>query len=87
MFRFSEIASPLTKLTRKSVPFDWDANCQRAFDTLKRCLVDAPCLKVWNSTCPARVICDASDFCVGSVLEQYVDDAWHPVEFYSKRLN
>lgn len=35
-----------------------------------------------------RVVCDASNFCVGSVLEQkHPDNKWHPVEYYSKRLS
>lgn len=34
------------------------------------------------------MICDASDFCVGSILEQRsADGMWHPVEFFSKRLS
>ena len=32
--------------------------------------------------------CDASGTCVGAVLEQLGSDGlWHPVEFFSKRLN
>jgi hypothetical protein len=34
-----------------------------------------------------RVICDASNYCVGGVLEQEVNGKWHPVEYYSKRLS
>ena len=35
------------------------------------------------------MVCDASNFCVGGVLEQnHVEsDKWHPVEYYSKRLS
>ena len=44
-------------------------------------------LKLFDPSAECRVICDASDFCVGSVLEQFVEGAWHPVEFFSKRLN
>ena len=36
-----------------------------------------------------RVVCDASNYCVGGVLEQFnpVSAKWHPVEYYSKRLS
>jgi hypothetical protein len=34
-----------------------------------------------------RVVCDASNVCVGSVLEQFCENAWHPIEYYSKRLS
>ena len=34
------------------------------------------------------MVCDASNFCVGGVLEQRATTGkWHPVEFYSKRLS
>ena len=54
---------------------------------LKNALCSAPVLKLFDPKLEVRVICDASDFCVGSVLEQCVEGAWHPVEFFSKRLN
>ena len=87
MFRFLDLAGPLTWLTQKGVVCEWSEVCQSAFDALKLCLMSAPCLKVFDDTCPICMVCDASNFCVGSVLEQCVDGQWHPVEFYSKRLN
>ena len=34
------------------------------------------------------MVCDASNFCVGGVLEQRsTTGKWHPVEFYSERLS
>ena len=34
------------------------------------------------------MVCDASNFCIGGVLEQQDSNgAWHPVEYYSKRLS
>ena len=50
-------------------------------------------LKVFDPQHEVRLIVDASDYCIGSVLEQSVEDqsskkkTWHPVEFYSKRSN
>ena len=41
---FSIIASPLTKLLRKGVKFEWDDKCQSSFDQLKKILVEAPVL-------------------------------------------
>ena len=31
--------------------------------------------------------CDASDFTVGGVLQQYIDNVWQPLSFFSKKLN
>ena len=45
-------------------------------------------LKIFDSSLDTRVVCDASMFCVGGVLEQLDAQSgkWHPVEYYSKRL-
>jgi len=54
---------------------------------LKKLLCNAPVLKVFNYSIPTRVVCDASSYCVGGVLEQEHSTGWHPVEYYSKRLS
>ena len=41
---FSVIASPLTKLLRKEVKFEWTDKCQDSFEQLKEMLVEAPVL-------------------------------------------
>ena len=42
---FSKIASPLFKLLAKDTPFNWNENCQKAFETLKEKLSSTPVLK------------------------------------------
>jgi hypothetical protein len=41
---FSTIASPLTKLTRKEVRFNWSKECEESFQELKRRFTSAPVL-------------------------------------------
>ena len=41
---FSVIVSPLTKLLRKGVKFEWTNRCQERFDQLKKMLTEAPVL-------------------------------------------
>ncbi|KAK9163533.1 hypothetical protein Syun_004435 [Stephania yunnanensis] len=41
---FSKIAAPMTKLTKKNAKFDWDEECEHAFNTLKQKLTTAPVL-------------------------------------------
>ena len=55
---------------------------------LKTLLCTAPVLRVFNYSLPTRVVCDASMYCIGGVLEQQdsISGSWHPVEYYSKRL-
>ncbi len=52
-------------------------------------MCSAPTLKIFDSALKTRVVCDASNFCVGAVLEQYHEDpgVWHPIEYFSKRLS
>ena len=44
MKEFSFIASPLTKLLKKGVKFEWTDKCQDSFEQLKEMLVEAPVL-------------------------------------------
>jgi hypothetical protein len=44
--KFSQIALPLTRLTRKDVPFVWDEECEKSFRTLKKKLTQAPVLTI-----------------------------------------
>ena len=43
---FSRLAAPITRLTQKEVKFDWDDQCEEAFQELKRRLITAPILIV-----------------------------------------
>ena len=57
---FSKIASPLTHLTRKGVPFIWSDACQLAFDELKDKLTSTPVLALPGSGVEYLVYTDAS---------------------------
>ena len=57
---FSKIASPLTKLTRKDVKYDWVDACQQSFEELKSRLTSAPVLALPNGRDRFVVYSDAS---------------------------
>jgi hypothetical protein len=57
---FSKLASPMTKLTRKDVPFVWNEACDHAFAELKEKLTTAPVLTLPKSGVPYVVFTDAS---------------------------
>jgi hypothetical protein len=67
---FSEIALPLTRLTRKEATFDWDAACEWSFRTLKEKLTTAPVLVIPDPNRKYVVYCDASNKGLGCVLMQ-----------------
>ncbi|GJX21348.1 putative nucleotidyltransferase, ribonuclease H [Tanacetum coccineum] len=67
---FSEIAKPMTKLTQKSVKFNWGEKEETAFQTLKQKLCSAPILALPEGSENFVVYCDASHKGLGAVLMQ-----------------
>ena len=67
---FSRIATPMTRLTRKEVKFDWDDRCEEAFQELKRRLTSAPILIVLDRGQGYTMYYDASRAGLGCVLMQ-----------------
>ena len=85
---FSEIALPLTELTRNATHqrLQWGARQQLAFIELKRALQTTPVLALPDPTLPFVVNCDASGYAVGAVLQQDRGSGLQPVAFLSKKL-
>ncbi|GJT97870.1 putative reverse transcriptase domain-containing protein [Tanacetum coccineum] len=67
---FSKIARPMTKLTQKSVKFDWGEKAKAAFQLLKQKLCSAPILALPEGSENFVVYCDASHKGLGAVLMQ-----------------
>jgi hypothetical protein len=85
--RFTEVASPLTKLLSKSVRFDWTMECQEAFDNLRKALTVSPLLKLADREHQFVISTDASNVAIGAVLEQYDDnEELRPVSYASRSL-
>ena len=67
---FSKIATPLTKLTRKDIKYDWVDACQQSFEELKGRLTSAPVLALPNGRDEFVVYSDTSRQGLGCVLMQ-----------------
>ena len=67
---FSRITAPMTRLTRKEVKFEWNEECENAFQELKRKLTTAPVLTAPISEELFTIYCDASTVGLGCVLIQ-----------------
>ena len=63
---FAAIAKPLTNLTKKAIEFKWEATEEVAFEALKKALMMAPILQVFNKEKLHEVWVDASDYAVGA---------------------
>ena len=84
--RFSEHAKPLTDLAggRNPTILKWGDTEQRAFETLRRLICEAPVCAVPVPGRPFNLYTDASAVMVGCQLTQYDDSGVeHPVAFAS----
>nr|GEY90980.1 putative reverse transcriptase domain-containing protein [Tanacetum cinerariifolium] len=67
---FSKIAKPLTLLTQKNKKYEWGAEQEEAFQTLKDNLCNAPILSLPDGIEDFVVYCDMSNQGLGCVLMQ-----------------
>ncbi|GKE48879.1 putative reverse transcriptase domain-containing protein [Tanacetum coccineum] len=67
---FSKIARPMTKLTQKSMKFDWEEKAEAVFQLLKQKLYSASILALPEGSENFVVYCDASNKGLGAVLMQ-----------------
>ena len=67
---FADVCRPLNNLTRKGVPFLWNADCQKSFDEIKEMMVSAPILAYPKNTGQFILDTDASAYAYGGVLSQ-----------------
>src|SRR3954468_20856436 len=84
---FSKISKPLTNLIQKYVPFVFDDDCKEAFESLKKALTTAPIVQPPDWSLPFEIMCDASNFSMGVVLGQCVDEKLDVIHYASKTLD
>jgi hypothetical protein len=85
---FSKIVILLNALTMKGVEFQWSEGAQKAFETLKCKMTEAPVLAHTNLSQPFKLEVDTSGFTIGAVLLQRQEDGRrHPVNYFSITLN
>ena len=84
---FSQIARPLTDLTRAGITWDWNDREEQSFLLLKVALATAPVLRLPNFDRQFVVTTDANDVSVGAILEQDFGYGLQPVAFAPRKLN
>jgi RNase H-like domain found in reverse transcriptase/Reverse transcriptase (RNA-dependent DNA polymerase) len=83
--KFSELILPLNNLLWKDMKFDWNNQCQEAFETLKGRFLQEPVLMMPDYSKPFQIESDASKYASGAVLTQMdINGDRHPVAFLSK---
>ena len=82
---YTEIATPLTNLTKKGtdVKKEWTDLQEQALEKLKKALSEAPILRSPDLDLPMEVTTDASGYAIGAVLSQEN----RPIAFYSRKMS
>jgi hypothetical protein len=87
VYAYSNITIPLTRLTKKTVTWNWDTKCQNAFEALKTAFTEAPILHHFDPELPRVVETDASDYAVAAILSHLLPSGeLKPVAFLSRSL-
>jgi len=88
IFNYSDIVIPLTHLTRKDTPWNFDENCRKAFNILKQAFTSAPILTHWVPDAQLVVETDASDYALAAIFSIMTkDNEIHPVAFHSRTFS
>ena len=77
---------PLYGLTKKGAEFCWTAECQEAFDELKRRLTSEPILALPTDDGTYVLDTDASDLGLGAILSQDQDGQEKVIAYASRTL-
>ncbi|GFW88904.1 transposon Tf2-9 polyprotein [Trichonephila clavipes] len=83
---YSQIAKPLSDLTRKDNPFMFKQPQMEAFEKLKKLLTESPVLSIFQQGRTTELHTDASQQGYGAVLLQEAEDGkLHPVQYMSQK--
>src|ERR1700719_1734527 len=73
---------------RKSITWNFSAECLKAFETLKEAFTTAPALATFIPDAPIIVEMDVSDYAIAAILSiKFLGGEIHPVAFHSWTLH
>jgi hypothetical protein len=88
IWSYSEITVPLTHLTHKGIPWEFNDQCCSAFQSLKDAFISALILSHWKPDALLIVETDASDYVLAAILSIIdTDREVHPVAFLSRTFS
>jgi cleavage and polyadenylation specificity factor subunit 1 len=68
-------------------PVTWNPAAAKVFEECKEALAQTTLLAHPKPDALFAVFTDDSDFAIGAVLQQRVDGAWQPLDFFSKKMS
>jgi len=83
---FSEIALPLTELTKETQEWVWGSAQGGAFKKLQAAISAAPVLAIADPDRPYTLHIDASGYAVGAALQQDQGEGLQPIAFMSQKM-
>ena len=78
---------PLHLLTKKNEKFIWSKDCQEVFEKCKIMIAKSPILAHYDPKKPLSVVCDASPYGVGAILQVLEQGVERPVFMVSSTLS
>ena len=85
------ILSPLNALLKSTATnsrsLQWTTTATSVFEEIKDALAKTTLLVHPKSDAPINVMIDASDVAIGAVLQQYLDEKWCPLSYFSCKLS
>lgn len=78
---------PIHDLLKKEVKFFWSIECQKAFDLVKSEIAKGPLLVHFDPSKELTMVCDASPYGVGAVLNVVIDGIERPCLMTSSSLS
>jgi hypothetical protein len=84
---YAHITSPMEKLLKKDIKFQWNEDCQQGLDTLKEKMVTTPILvfPYWEKTFHVHVY--ALAIALGAILAYLgARELYHPIAFARRKL-
>ena len=85
---YSQICTPLTKMTKKEQPFHWECEQREAFEKLKKKFTSAPILALFDLERKIILETNASDQALGSCLSQPdAEGQLHPVAYRFRKFS
>ncbi|GFW54361.1 retrovirus-related Pol polyprotein from transposon opus [Trichonephila clavipes] len=75
------------KVKRDNTPVVWNDVTKSAFESCKKLITNATALSFPAADARLSLMTDASDFAVGSVLQQHIEATVEPLVFFSRKLS
>ena len=86
----AQILTPLNSILKttpsNSDVLQWTSEATAAFQDIKNTLADTFLLVHPKLAAPVKLMTDVSDIAIGGVLQQYLNDTWCPLTYFSRKL-